>query len=157
MNARISEKWFYTHMKTGHPSLPRIDMLNLLSKYAGYANWDDFLHSHRVEVPAPVSKVNPNRYFYLVPLIALLIVVAFYGLFKLFNTREYTFRIYDADTREPVTGNNIGVRFLPAGESPVDLVCDTTGYFRLKTDRSRIRMVISAPYYLPDTISRILK
>ena len=35
VNAHISEKWFYTHMKSTNKTLPRIDVLNLLSKYAG--------------------------------------------------------------------------------------------------------------------------
>ncbi len=39
----ISEKTFYTYFKTVPVTkLPRIDMLNLLSIYAGYASWHDF-------------------------------------------------------------------------------------------------------------------
>lgn len=38
----ISEKWFYTHLKNSSDKLPRIDVLNLLSEYCGYTNWDDF-------------------------------------------------------------------------------------------------------------------
>ena len=33
VNGRISEKWFYTHLKAANEKLPRIDMLNLLSQY----------------------------------------------------------------------------------------------------------------------------
>lgn len=43
VNAHISEKWFYTHMKADRGKLPRIDVLNLLSKYVGYADWNDFV------------------------------------------------------------------------------------------------------------------
>ena len=35
-NEYLSEKWFYTHMKTANLKLPRIDILNFLSKYVGY-------------------------------------------------------------------------------------------------------------------------
>ena len=43
----ISEKSFYTYFKTSPSSkLPRIDMLNLLSIYAGYASWYDFKKNH---------------------------------------------------------------------------------------------------------------
>ena len=35
VNEHISEKWFYNHMKTKNRKLPRIDMLNLLCRYAG--------------------------------------------------------------------------------------------------------------------------
>ena len=33
VNGRISEKWFYTHIKSNSGKLPRIDMLNILSEY----------------------------------------------------------------------------------------------------------------------------
>lgn len=43
----ISEKSFYTYFKTTSSSkLPRIDMLNLLSIYAGYQSWYDFKKNH---------------------------------------------------------------------------------------------------------------
>lgn len=43
----ISEKSFYTYFKTSPTlKLPRIDMLNLLSIYAGYASWYDFKKNH---------------------------------------------------------------------------------------------------------------
>ena len=42
-----SEKTFYTYFKTSPVTkLPRIDMLNLLSVYAGYASWYDFKKNH---------------------------------------------------------------------------------------------------------------
>ncbi|WP_392438039.1 hypothetical protein ACF3N7_00680 [Cruoricaptor ignavus] len=43
----ISEKSFYTYFKTSPVSkLPRIDLLNILSIYAGYASWYDFKKQH---------------------------------------------------------------------------------------------------------------
>jgi hypothetical protein len=146
-------------MKSAGKSLPRIDVLNLLSKYAGFANWDDFVFRHREKDPAssPKPTASANLYFYLVPLLALVIVAIFYGTFKLFNTREYKFCFYDADTREPIKNMKIAVRLLQDGETPSDLFSDTTGSFNLKTDRSVIKMVVTSPYYQPDTIIRILK
>ena len=45
--ANISEKSFYTYFKSSPVSkLPRIDILNLLSVYAGYASWYDFKKNH---------------------------------------------------------------------------------------------------------------
>ena len=46
VKGRISEKWFYTHIKTKAEKLPRIDMLNMLSEYAGYQNWQDFTRKY---------------------------------------------------------------------------------------------------------------
>ncbi|WP_234110760.1 hypothetical protein [Chryseobacterium sp. R2A-55] len=43
----ISEKSFYTYFKTSPVTkLPRIDMLNILSAYAGYMSWYDFKKNH---------------------------------------------------------------------------------------------------------------
>lgn len=43
----ISEKSFYTYFKSSPVSkLPRIDMLNLLSVYAGYQSWHEFKKAH---------------------------------------------------------------------------------------------------------------
>ena len=43
----ISEKSFYTYFKTTPVTkLPRIDILNLLSVYAGYVSWFDFKKNH---------------------------------------------------------------------------------------------------------------
>lgn len=161
VNANISEKWFYTHMKSGSTSLPRIDMLNLLSKYAGYANWDDFIFRNGQEsrpphAATPWFRIGPNSYFYLIPLLALLVVAGLFGLFKLFNTRDYRFIFVDADTRDTITGTQTEIILLPDGESPVNRVVSADGSFHLKTDKSRIRMVVKAPYYRPDTIVRIV-
>ncbi|HLV24582.1 MAG TPA: hypothetical protein VKY36_07385 [Moheibacter sp.] len=43
----VSEKWFYTYFKSDFKKLPRIDMLNLLSQYAGYTGWAEFLQFHQ--------------------------------------------------------------------------------------------------------------
>ena len=169
VNAHLSEKWFYTHMKSVSKSLPRIDVLNLLSKYAGYANWDDFVFKNQDLIGqsqntavqgSEAGKKAPdtaNRYFYIIPLVTVTIVLIFFGMFKLFNTREYSFRFYDADTMEPIKNSKIEVRLLLDGESPVTGFCSSDGSFILKTDKSLVRMVVNAPYYKTDTITRIVK
>ena len=161
VNAHLSEKWFYTHMKSPQPSIPRIDMLNLLSKYAGYANWDDFIFKNSDVTsgnpPSVSTQKSVNRYFLWVPLIVLVIVTLFFGLFKMFNTREYRFCFYDADTREPITNSRIEVTLLLEGETPVHNLTEPNGCFLLKTDKSLIRMVVKAPYYRTDTIMRMVR
>ena len=164
VNSNISEKWFYTHMKSPRSTFPRIDMLNILSKYAGYANWDDFLfktgkETLLAEEPLinPIRKVGINRYFILVPMLTLIIMVVLFGLFKLFNVREYRFCFVDQDTREPIVNNRVEIILLPEGESPVHFLAAKEGCFLLKTDKSRIRMVVSSPYYHTDTLVRIVR
>jgi hypothetical protein len=163
VNANLSEKWFYTHMKSEHDSLPRIDILNILSRYAGYANWDDFVfRSKSADAPTirrqPILKrgPSPDQYFMLIPVVALIILAILFGLFKFFNTREYRFCLVDADTREPIR-EKAELVLLPEGESPVHYFTGNDGCFLLKTDKSRIRLVVRAPYYRTDTIVRTVR
>jgi hypothetical protein len=152
----ISEKWFYTHMKSGSRSLPRIDVLNLLSRYAGYANWDEFLFRNAGPARHALPASRPNRVFLWIPLLAVLILAIIVVLFKLVQTREYRFCFYDADTREPITAGTLEVTLLRENESPVNYLCGNNGCFSLKTGETHIRFVVRSPYYLPDTLDRIL-
>jgi len=157
VNAQISEKWFYTHMKSEHRSLPRIDVLNFLSKYAGYENWDDFKFKNSNLLQRKVVAKNPNRYFIIIPVLLIVILGIFYLLFRLISTREYQFCFYDADTRESITNCAIDVTLLMDDESPVHYLCQPGECFTVKTNTRKIKMVVGAPYYRTDTISRILK
>jgi hypothetical protein len=157
VNARISEKWFYTHMKGDRNKLPRIDILNLLSQYAGFANWDDFRYRNTQKVPALPARKTGNRYFLLVPFLTLAILLCLYGLYLLMSHREYHFCFLDADTREPITVGPLEVTLLLPGESPESYLSDSTGCFKLKTSAGSVRMVISSPYYQSDTVTRVLK
>lgn len=158
VNAHISEKWFYNHIKkTENASLPRIDILNLLAKYTGYTNWDDFVFKNGGAKLDSSKSIKANRYFILVPVLVLAVMAIFYLLFKLLGNREYNFSFYDAHTREPITGCQVEVRLISEEETEVNYFTDSTGQLRLKTDKSMVKMVASAPYYYPDTIIRILK
>ena len=168
VNANISEKWFYTHMKSPEPTFPRIDMLNFLSKYAGYANWDEFVfeNGHKIIIPAAGNQVpdpvkvpaaHANRYFILVPALAVVTVAIFFGVYSLFSTREYRFTFVDADTHETISSPQTEVILLPEGESPVHKLVGNDGVFRIRTARSKTRMVVKSPYYQCDTITRIVR
>ena len=157
VNAHISEKWFYNHIKSESKSLPRIDILNLLSKYAGYANWDDFVYKNSTSDVNGKTVSNSNRYFIFVPLLVVLVMAILFIIFKLFSSREYHFRFYDAYTKEAISGGPIEIKVLSEDESPINYFSDTNGNFILKTDESEIEMLVSAPYYKSDTIIRVLK
>jgi hypothetical protein len=42
-------------------------------------------------------------------------------------------------------------------ESPVSFLCDEKGDITVRTNKSQVRMVVKAPYYLTDTITRSLR
>ena len=156
VNAHISEKWFYNHIKSEQKTLPRIDILNLLSKYAGYSNWDDFKHHHSGPGTDENPSANANKYFLYVPLFVLSFLVIFYLLFRTVSTRDYLFQFYDADTRKPISNTIIEVSILVVGESPKSYLCSPDGSFSLKTGKANVRFVVKSPYYQTDTILRLL-
>lgn len=55
-NSTVSEKWIYLHFKNENEKLPRLDVLNLLSTYCGYKNWDDFKFQNEANKPFPKKK-----------------------------------------------------------------------------------------------------
>jgi hypothetical protein len=157
VNAHISEKWFYNHFKKENLALPRIDMLNLLSRYAGYLNWDDFLYRNDLKTSEIVRVNRGNRFFIYMPLMVVTVVLILFLLFQVISYREYNFSFQDALTREAIHGNQIAITIISDKESPVNLLADSSGKITLKTDKRVVKMVVSAPYFKTDTIIRTLK
>lgn len=155
-NQYISEKWFYTHMKSESSKLPRIDILNFLSQYVGYHDWEDFKHIRSDQKHKSVKKDNSNSYFYLVPLLVVVILTVFYFVYKSFYSQEYTFCFYDSISKQPISNNIIEVTVLEKNESNKNYLCDTGGCFTIKTKKRKIRFVVETPYYHRDTILRRL-
>lgn len=143
-------------MKSESKTLPRIDVLNLLSRYAGYQGWDDFKFRNGSQSSASTSLRKTNRVFILIPLLALAILAIIFMVFNIYNTHTYRFCFYDADTREPITGSIIEVTLLHPDESPVNFLCGPDGCMELKTNNVQVKLVIKTPYYYTDTVVRIL-
>jgi len=157
VNGQISEKWFYNHAKSENKTLPRIDVLNLLSRFVGFTNWDDFVFKNRTKVSGGEPVSQGNRIFMILPLFVLLIMAALFVIFALINSREYRLSFYDVHTREMISGSRIQVMQLSDKESPKSFLSDSAGVVVLKTDESFVKLIVRAPYYKMDTINRILK
>jgi hypothetical protein len=154
-NEYISEKWFYTHMKSTNSKPPRIDILNFLSKYVGYKNWDEFKLKNEFDNP----KNNPdksNRVFYLIPFLMLIVLTVFYMIYKSTYIQEYTFCFYDSDTKASIENSIVEISILSNDESPVNYLCNKEGCFSVKTNKRVITFVVETPYYHIDTITRTL-
>lgn len=157
---RISEKWFYTHIKIETGKLPRIDILNLLSKYAGYIDWADFKIKNKIPdqveplpetiQPAPV-KANIKKWI----LTGAIVCAVVFTAYKLFGPHTYHFCFVDADKKTPITNQPVEIVLLQKGESPVHLLCKN-GCISVKSRLDKIRFVVKSPYYKIDTITRIL-
>ena len=61
VSEHISEKWFYTHMKSRSDLLPRVDVLNFLSRYVGCKDWNDFIYQNKDHFPELVEGVTSER------------------------------------------------------------------------------------------------
>jgi len=157
VNGQLSEKWFYTHMKTQDSSLPRIDVLNMLSQYAGYINWNDFRFKHQGEIPFTDKIDKANNPLIRVLMIFATVMILIFIIIKIINTQNYRFTFFDADTGDPIVGSNIRAELLLDDESPVSYLSDKEGSILIRTSQSRIRIIIKTPYYITDTITRLLK
>jgi len=155
LNQYLSEKWFYSHMKSENPKLPRIDILNFLSRYTGYQSWDNFKHIHTQSNKGEVRDKS-NSYFYVVPLITVLILTVLYFLYLLLYTQEYRFCFYDSISKQPISNTIIEVTLLEKDQSPRNYFCDSAGCFILKTHKRKVNFAVESPYYHRDTITRVL-
>jgi hypothetical protein len=157
VNEHISEKWFYNHMKSKNRKLPRIDMLNLLCRYAGYSDWEDFTFKNQSKISSFIITDKSNRVFILVPLLLLLVLAASYFIYKILITREYQFCFVDSYDFSAIASDKTQMNILNEDESPRTYRSDTNGCIVIRTDKTKIRFVVKSPYYRTDTIERILK
>ncbi len=146
VQSRISEKWFYTHLKSENNGLPRVDILNLLSKYCGYQDWLDFRVKNKRKISQPI------KLKFAIPLIAILVAILWFS----FSTRYYVYelQVIDAITLESIHDNKLEVIWLKENESPTYFQKLEEGKLTLESEKREITIVIRAPYYQTDTIRR---
>ena len=158
LNETISEKWFYMHMKSKSSKLPRVDILNILSKYAGYLNWDDFKNSNAVDIVIGSQiKDKSNRVFILVPVVVAILALVFYLAVSTVYNRDYTICLYDGETNLPVKNTPVEARVIEDDIIIESLNSDSTTCLSLKTKKKIINLVLLAPGYQNDTIELNLK
>ncbi|MBZ0326963.1 MAG: hypothetical protein K8F54_05115 [Altibacter sp.] len=148
--ARVSEKWFYTYLKKKPKKLPRIDMLNLLSSYAGYTNWNNYEAAHLQKVGAIKKTGALKKYGWMLVLIPLVVLI----VGNLNSENEFHFCMIDEDKGEAITNIPLDIKILSLDQSPIYLKTDTTGCFSFMTKEETIRFVVQSPYHKTDTIVR---
>lgn len=156
-NANISEKWFYNHMKSKREKLPRIDMLNILSSYCGYSDWQEFTYKNQEFAAQLIPDDKSNKVFIYVSVWTISLVTVFYLIYYFSSMSQYEFCFVNADDLSPVLSDKILVETLKEGESGKLYTCDSTACFNFKTRQKEIKFVITAPYYKTDTLVRTLK
>ncbi|WP_422105804.1 hypothetical protein [Winogradskyella sp.] len=150
VKARVSEKWFYTYIKNDADKLPRIDMLNMLSSYVGFKNWNDFKEQHKIAIHSKAPKKVRVKYLWSLVLIPCVLLA-----FSIMNKKkDYQFCFYDAIKNEPIKNVILNIKILEEGQSPIHKVSDSLGCFSYVSSENEIRFVVESPYYRTDTIVR---
>ena len=157
VSEHISEKWFYTHMKSMSDSLPRVDVLNFLSRYVGCKDWNDFIYQNKDQFPGLVEGVASERFkqWHKITGLLLLLILAIV-MVKTMGNKSYNFSFADAYTKRKIRDTLAEIIILNENESPLYMNCDPYGDFLLKTKMKKVQFVVKVPYYKPDTITRIL-
>ncbi|WP_353778935.1 hypothetical protein [Winogradskyella sp. 3972H.M.0a.05] len=147
LKAKVSEKWFYTYFKNTPEKLPRVDMLNLLSKYAGYDNWDSFIASNESEI-----SISKKRKPWLALLVLIPLIMAAIWYFN--NEYNYHFCFIDSIKGEPITQVQLDITVLDKNESPLYFKTDSSGCFNYSSKEKHIELMVSSPFHKTDTIFR---
>jgi len=145
-NARVSEKWFYTYIKNTPEKLPRIDILNLLSKYVGEENWNTFQANNIAQ-----NRTNKYRILFLGLLI---LSVVIYAVTSLNSKNTFEFCFIDAVKNEPISSIPLDIIIIKSNESPLYYKTDSLGCFSYTTKDEQVKFVIQSPYHKTDTITR---
>ncbi|WP_430906996.1 hypothetical protein [Maribacter sp. 2-571] len=145
----ISEKWFYNYVKHTPEKLPRVDILNLLSRYIGNQNWNDFKVGHAEKETTGGGKI-PVKTIVLVGCLVTVLGMLGYALIP--KTRTVHFCFLDADKKEPITTIPIDLIVLDKGQSPSYYKTDSLGCFHWETEETFVRFIAKSPYHKTDTI-----
>ena len=134
----VSEKWFYNHFKNENEKLPRVDVLNLLSIYCGFKNWDDFKFQN--EKKAPIKTGNNSIW-----VAAILIVITFTGLGFWMSSRTKTITVVcnDAYTHQPILTKNLQLELL---QLKTEILNSTTSNWSLQI-KEQDTLLIDGAYY----------
>ncbi len=156
---RVSEKWAYTHLKPLENSkLPRRDMLDIFSKWVGYAGWEEFIFKNREEKQTTENKEvtevksSPNKAF-LFAGIALLGAFTTIGasLFVVFKNKGVEVCIKDRYTQKNIDSQKVTLTLLSGGKE--EKLTGNEGCYKLKFEGSEARIAVQSAYYKTDTLT----
>lgn len=178
VKSSFSEKWFYSYFKSDSDKLPRIDMLNILSQYAGYKSWADFKSSKEEKLDVAIienfenseiipenqlekpntptstdvsSKRNVKKWIWrAVGFIALIAVGFVSWWFTSYDT--YKFEFVD-DITGSVIKYPIKIVVVQPDQSPFVTTTDIDGRFEWVTS-DNLKLIVKSPYHKIDTIIR---
>jgi hypothetical protein len=157
VNGRISEKWFYTHIKNeSGEKIPRIDILNLLSRYTGYADWTDFKNKEFSQLLTESKKGGKKKPVKLILIGGILLMLPLSYMIMKPENKTYKLCFRDAYKGTAITENPVEVLTIKDNESPVIHKSDNKGCLEIEAE-DKMKLVIRAKYYRTDTLIRFYK
>jgi len=83
-------------------------------------------------------------------------VLAGWVIIKRSSDKSYQFCLVDSDTQTPIKNSKIEIKLFRDNESLQSLLCDSNGCFSLHSNPGKVKFIVNAQYYQPDTIVRTL-
>ena len=145
VKGRVSEKWFYNYFRNDIQKLPRIDMLNLLSQYAGYQNWADFMQQH-----SGFKQTGQSLKKWLPFGMLLLALIGLGFVWHTYSNKEVQFCLTDENNR---LVNEVKVTWLLPNETEKQIPLKGN-CLQLKAGLSQIQLRLESPYYKDIIITR---
>ena len=133
----VSEKWIYLHFKNNGGKLPRIDVLNLLARYCGFKNWDQFI------IKIHTTKKSKSKTFKTLWLILLLPIVMAFPIMMVKNQPPtITIRFKNAYTRNVIPLNELSIKGLKHTGSK-----NSTYAINITNPKPHDSILIDGPYF----------
>lgn len=146
---RVSEKWVYTHLKPKtSEKLPRKDMLDIFSKFTGYADWDEFIFKNQfnTKTDSQNSNFKKLKIFRKIRIVVLIAVVLISGIcFYLFENKKRvkTVEIKNQYTKAPIKTEDFTVYSVTNGnKSPIEIKDS-----KIQVNEKDEKLIIESPYF----------
>jgi len=103
----VSEKWVYSHFKKESEKLPRVDVLNLLSSYCGYKNWDDFKFQNSIKSEVESTTKKKRKILFTLPLVTVFAV----AIWVFYPQKTQVLLLEDAYTHASINPQKLKMQF----------------------------------------------
>ncbi|MEL6653279.1 MAG: hypothetical protein AAFQ87_20985 [Bacteroidota bacterium] len=159
MQGRLSEKWFYTHIKHRSDKLPRIDLLNMLSHYAGFDSWESFQRETSVlrssesktKRPTTTSNLLTNKVLIVAGVALLAILTAF-----IWPRNKQSLCVVDADGGALLSPGELSLSvWIESRQQLIPLDADSSACIEIAGRYRKHQLIVKAPYYHADTLDML--
>jgi hypothetical protein len=151
LNERVSEKWVYTHLKPKvNDKIPRKDMLDILCKFSGFKDWDEFYYKNSaVNTNETKSKNNLKRKYYMIGGLFIAVIGLLFGINQFRESEIRTICFKDKYTQKSIEDGKITV--FEIKENQKQKLNFKKGCLQIKHSKE-LTIVVESPYYKSDTI-----